>query len=75
MILTRIQYKSHNSELSPIVKAFKTWQYYLNGYKYKVLIFTNYNNYCQIIDTISLSFYQVQWDQKLSWYHFQIDYQ
>ena len=45
MILAKTQYKTHNQELLAIIEAFKTWYYYLEGYKYDTFIFTNYNNF------------------------------
>ena len=74
MIFTKTCYKTYNGKLLAIVKAFKTWRHYLEGYKYKVLILTDHNNFCQFMDTKSLSSKQVRWAQKFSWYHFQIDY-
>ena len=60
--------------LLAIVKAFKTWRYYLEGRKHKVFVLTNHNNLRWFIDTKSLSSHQVRWTQELSRYHFQIDY-
>ena len=37
-------YKIHNKGLLAIIKAFKTWRHYLEGCKYKVFIFTDYNH-------------------------------
>ena len=74
MISAETWYKTHNQELLAIVKAFKIWRHYLEKCKYKVFILTNYNNLHQFMDTTSLSSCQVRWAQKLSWYHFQIDY-
>ena len=74
MIPAETQYKTHNSELLAIVEAFKTWRYYLEGCKHKIFIFTDYNNFCRFMDTKSLSFRQVRWAQKLSRYHFHINY-
>ena len=74
MILAEIQYKTYNGKFLAIIKAFKTWRYYLKGCKYKLFILTNYNKVCQFIDIKNLSFKQVRWAQKLSQYHFQIDY-
>ena len=74
MIPAETQYKTHNGELLAIVKAFKTWRHYLEGCKHDVLVFTNHNNLRRFIDTKSLSFRQVRWAQKLSRYHFRIDY-
>ena len=66
MILAKTRYKTYDSERLAIVKAFKTWKYYLKGCKHKVLVLTDHNNLCQFIDIKSLSFRQVQWAQKLS---------
>ena len=74
MILVETRYKTHDQELLALVEAFKTWYHYLKGYKYKVLVLTDYNNLRQFMDTKSLSSRQVRWVQKLSHYHFQIDY-
>ena len=60
MISAETQYKTHNSELLAIVEAFKTWQRYLEGCKYKVLVFINHNNLCQFINTKCLSSRQVR---------------
>ena len=74
MILAKTRYKTYDDELLAIVKAFKTWRYYLKGCKYEVLVLTDYNNLHCFMDIKSLSSRQVRWAQKLSWYHFQIDY-
>ena len=74
MIPAKTWYKIHNGELLAIVKAFKIWQQYLKGCKHKVLVLINHNNLCCFIETKSLSSRQVWWTQKLSRYHFQIDY-
>ena len=39
-----------------------------------MLIFNNYNNLSWFVNTKSLSSKQVQWAQKLSCYHFRINY-
>ena len=44
MIPSKTRYKTHNGELLAIVEAFKTWQHYLEGCKYKVLVLTDHNN-------------------------------
>ena len=59
MILAKTWYKTHDSEFLAIFEAFKTWRYYLEDCKHKVLVFINYNNFCRFIDTKSLSFCQV----------------
>ena len=74
MIPAEIWYKTHDGKLLAIIKVFKTWRHYLEECKYKVLVLTDYNNFCSFIDTKSLSSKQVCWAQKLSRYHFQIDY-
>ena len=74
MIPAETRYKTHNGKLLAIVEAFKTWRHYLEGCKHKVLVLTNYNNLCQFMDIKSLSSKQVRWAQKLSRYHFRIDY-
>ena len=37
-------------------------------------MFTDHNNLQRFMNTENLSFKQVRWPQKLSKYHFQIDY-
>ena len=74
MILAETRYKMHNGELLAIIEAFKTWKHYLEGSRHEVLIFTDHNNLRRFMDTKSLSSRQVRWAQKLSCYHFQIDY-
>ena len=75
MILAEIRYKTHNDKLLAIVEVFKTWRYYLKGCKHKVLVLTDHNNLRRFVDTKNLSSRQVRWAQKLSCYHFCIDYQ
>ena len=74
MIPAETQYETHNGKLLAIVKAFKIWCHYLEKCKHKVLVLTNHNNLCYFMDNKSLSSKQVCWAQKLSRYHFQIDY-
>lgn len=66
MISAKTWYEIHDRELLAIIKVFKTWQHYLEGYKDKVLILTNHNNLQKFMDTKSLNSYQVCWAQKLS---------
>ena len=74
MILAQTRYKTYNGKLLVIINIFKTWQDYLKGCKYKVLILTDHNNLGQFMDTKWLSSRQLRWSQELSCYHFQIDY-
>ena len=74
MILAETRYKTHDGKVLTIVKAFKTWRHYLKGSQHEVFVLTNYNNLRQFMDTKSLSSKQVQWVQKLSRYHIQINY-
>lgn len=46
MIPAEMRYKTYNDKLLAIIRVFKTWCYYLEGYKYKVLMFTDHNNLC-----------------------------
>ena len=75
MILAETRYETHNSKLLDIIKAFKTWRHYLEGYKHKVLVFTDHNNLYHFMETKSFSSRQVRWAQELSCYHFCINYQ
>ena len=74
MISAEIRYETHDSKLLAIVKVFKTWRHYLEGYKHEVFVLTDHNNLCRFMDTKSLSSRQVRQAQELSRYHFQIDY-
>ena len=74
MIPTETGYKIYDSELLVNVEAFKAWRHYLKGCKHKVRVLTNNNNLYWFMDTKNLSSKQVRWAQKLSRYHFQIDY-
>ena len=74
MIPAKTRYETHDRELLAIVEAFKTWQYYLEACKHKILVLTDHNNLCRFMETKSLSFHRVWWAQKLSLYPFQIDY-
>ena len=58
--LVETRYKTHNGELLVIVEALKTWKHYLEGFQYKVLVFTNHNNLHWFMDTKSLSSRQVR---------------
>ena len=74
MISAETRYETHNGELLAIVEAFKTWKYYLESSQHEALVLTDQNNLQQFMNTKSLSSRQVCWAQKLSRYHFQIDY-
>ena len=56
MIPAKTWYKTYNNEFLAIVESFKIWKYYLEDCKYKIFIFTNYNNLWQFMNTKSLSF-------------------
>ena len=75
MIPAKTRYETHDDEFLAIVEAFKTWKHYLERSQYKVLVFIDYNNLRQFMKMKSLSSKQVCWAQKLSCYHFRIDYQ
>ena len=74
MIPAKTRYETHDGKLLAIVGAFKTWRHYLEGCKHEFLVLTDYNNLLRFIDTKSLSSREVRWAQKLSCYHFWIDY-
>ena len=73
MIYAETWYKTHDNKFSAIVKNFKTWRHYLEGYKYKVFIFIDHNNLHYFMDTKSMSSRQICWAQKLFRYHFCIN--
>ena len=74
MISAKTWYKTQNAEFLAIIEAFKTWYYYLEGCKYKILVLINYNNFCQFMDKKNLSSRQVRYGQKLLKDYFQINY-
>ena len=74
MIFAETWYETYDDELLAIVETFKTWQHYLEDWKYEVLVLTDHNNFHQFMDTKNLSFCQVRWTQELSRYYFWIDY-
>ena len=51
--------KTHNNEFLAIVIAIQILWHYLEGFKYEVIVFINYNNFCHFMDIKNLSFYQV----------------
>ena len=59
MIPAKTQYKIHNGKFLAIIGFFKICPHYLEGCKYKIFVFINYNNFCRFIDIKSLSFCQV----------------
>ena len=74
MIPAETRYKTYDGELLAIVKAFKTWKHYLEGWKHEVLVLTDHNNFQRFMDIKNLSSRQVRWAQELSKYNFRIDY-
>ena len=44
MILAETRYETYNSKFLPIIKALKTWEYYLEDFQHKVLMLTDNNN-------------------------------
>ena len=60
MIPTKTWYETHDGKLLAIVKAFKTWRHYLEGYKHVIFVLTDYNNLCYFMNTKSLSSRQVR---------------
>ena len=74
MIPVKTRYETHDSELLAIVEAFMTWRHYSKGSRNEVFVLNNHNNLRQFMDTKSFSSRQSRWAQKLSCYHFQIDY-
>ena len=74
LIPAKRNYETHDKELLAIVYAFKVWRHYLQGARHDILILTDHRNLSRFITTTSLSQRQVRWAQKLSKYHFKIDY-
>ncbi len=75
MIPVKTWYEIYDGKLLAIVEVFKTWKYYFEGCKHKVFVLIDHNNLQHFINAKSLSSKQVWWAQKLSKYHFRIDYQ
>ncbi len=67
-------YETLNQKLLAIMEVFKTWRYYLEGYKYEVCIFIDHKKLRQFMITKNLSSHWVPWAQKLSHYNFHINY-
>lgn len=59
MILVKTRHKIYDSKLLAIIKAFKTWQYYLEDCEYNVFVLINFNNLFQFINIKSLSLQQI----------------
>ena len=74
MIPAETRYQIHDPKLLAIVEVLKIWRHYLEGCKFEVSMLTNHNNLHRFMDTKSLISRQVWWAQKLSRYHFLIDY-
>ncbi len=74
IIPAKTRYETHDGELLAIIEVFKTWRQYLKGCKQEVHMHTNHNKLQHFINTKSLSSRQVRWAEKLSKYHFWIDY-
>ena len=74
MILTETWYETQDGKLWAIIETFKTWKYYLEGCKYKVLILTDHKKLQRFINMKNWSSKQVCWAQKLSRYYLRIDY-
>lgn len=54
-IFVNLNFIIYNGKLITIIEVFKTWHHYLEGCKYKDLIFGDYNNLEQFMDIKSLS--------------------
>lgn len=52
-------YKTYDDELLAIIEAFNMWKYYLEDYKYKFLMLTDYNNLQRFMNMKNPSFRQV----------------
>ena len=59
MISAETWHKTHNGKLLAIIKAFKSWQNYLNDCKHKVFRLINHKKLCYFIDIKNPSFYKV----------------
>ena len=74
MIPAETRYETHDGKLLTIIEIFKTWRHYLEEAQHEILVFTDHNNLRQFIETKSFNSRQVCLAQKLSHYHFWIDY-
>ena len=74
MIFTKCNYETHDKELLIIIQTFKHWRYYFEKTQHEMLIFIDHKNLNRFMTTTQLSFKQIRWAQKLSRYHFVINY-
>lgn len=56
MIPIETWYKTYNDKLLAIIKTLKTYRYYLESYKHKVYILTDYKNCYWFINIKNLGF-------------------
>lgn len=56
MIVIKPHYKTYNSKLLLIFKAFKIWQHYFEDYKYKIFLFIDHKNLHFLINIKSRGF-------------------
>ena len=65
-----LNYNIHDKELLAIFKAFKIWQYYLEGPAYPINIVTDYKNLEYFSTTKVLTWRQARWSEYLSQFNF-----
>lgn len=61
IILAETGYETYNIKLKAIIEAFKITRHYLEGYRHKILVFTNLNNLHIFMNIKNMSFRQVCW--------------
>ena len=64
--VAELNYNTHDKELHAIFKAFKIWQYHLEGPAYPIDIVTDHKNLEYFLTTKVLTQRQVQWSEYLS---------
>ena len=69
-----LNYNTHNKELLAIFKAFKIWQYYLEGLAYPIDVVMNYKNFKYFFTTKVLTQRQAQWSEYLSQFNLVIKF-
>jgi hypothetical protein len=74
MIVAELNYNIYDKELLTIVEYFCLWRHYLEGSKYTIQVFTDYNNLQYFTTTKQLSRRQARWSERLTSFDFIINY-
>jgi hypothetical protein len=74
MFPAEMNYDIHDKELLTVVIAFQEWRVYLEGAKYQINVFTDYQNLTYFFTTKELNRRQVRWAELILSYNFKIYY-